>query len=249
MRAYIPALDTGAMPWNPGTLPGTFAKLLNKDPETGSSTAMVLFAKDAALPPGKPHYHYVDEEILVTGGALTFDHRIWLPANGYCYHPVGTVHGFHSGFDGEVTIFSRSNGGDTTKDFMNYIEGEPVKTEWYPALGDGPKRVPQYIADHRALGETMGKDGAFRTVLSRNPETGEGSMFLRLPAGWTSAAPASPFGFYREMLVMDGAVTATDGNRLGTGFYAFIPPDIPYGFQASESGALIFVSFGGGDID
>jgi hypothetical protein len=95
----------------------------------------------------------------------------------------------------------------------------------------------------------MRTDGVFRTVLSRNPETGEGSMFLRLPAGWTSAQPAGPFGFYREMLVMDGALLATDGNRLGAGFYAFIPPDIAYGFQASETGALIFLSFGGGDID
>jgi hypothetical protein len=245
MRAYIPALDTIAMPWEPGMLPGSFRKTLNSDPETGAATGFAQFKEGATVSPGKPHFHHIDEEILVTAGALTFDHRTWLPANGYCYHPPGTVHGFHSGFRGDAAFYSRNNGGGPFK--LNYIDGEPEKREWYQAFGPEPKRPPAYIADYSTLGETIREDGSYRTLVSLNPDTGEGSMFLRLPSKWTNSNSAGTKGFYREMFVLQGDAMATDGNRFGVGFYAFIPPDIAHGFVSSEAGALIFVSFGGGE--
>jgi quercetin dioxygenase-like cupin family protein len=243
MRAHIPALDTATLPWVETPLAGVFGKSLNSDPETLAQTGMAKFEKGSFVP-GRAHYHHVDEEILVTHGALTFDHRTWLPPRGYIYHPPGTVHGFNSGFDGEVVILSRHNGGGSL--VLNYVEGEPLRNEWYQAFGEAPPRAPAYIPDFSGLDPVTQDDGAARTLLSRHPQTGEGSLFLQLPPGWTGDAQAADIAGYREMFVLEGDVRCADGSYLREGFYAFIPPGAPHGFQASEAGALIFVAFGPG---
>jgi quercetin dioxygenase-like cupin family protein len=242
MRAWIPALDTTATPWTPTPLPGVFGKMLNSDPETQARTGMAKFEKGAFVP-GRAHYHHVDEEILVVhGGAMTFDHRTWLPPRGYIYHPPRTVHGFNSGFDGEVIMLSRHNGGGPLE--LNYIEGEPLQQDWYQAFGPPPPRPPAYIADFTGLESVAEGDGSTVTVLSRHPETGEGSLFLRLPPGWTGSGPAVELTRYREMFVLEGDARCADGNVLKADYYAFIPPGHAHGFQASETGALIYVAFG-----
>jgi len=242
MRAFIPALDTASIPWTETPLPGVFGKWLNSDPDTQARTGMAKF-EDGAFVPGRAHYHHVDEEILVTQGAMTFDHRTWLPPKGYIYHAPRTVHGFKSGFDGEVIMLSRHNGGGPLE--LNYIEGEPLKDDWYQIDGEPAPRAPAYIPDFAALTPVVEPDGAVRTLLSRHPYTGEGSLFLRLPPGWTSAQPAAELTGYREMFVLEGDVSSADGDRLERDYYAFIPPGLSHGFQSSDAGALIFVAFGG----
>jgi quercetin dioxygenase-like cupin family protein len=241
MRAWIPALDTNAIPWTPTPLPGVFGKALNSDPETQARTGMAKF-ETGAFVPGRAHYHHVDEEILVTQGAMTFDHRTWLPSKGYIYHPPHTVHGFNSGFDGEVIILSRHNGGGTLE--LNYVEGEPLAQDWYQAFGPPPPRPPAYIPDFTTLCAHSEGDGSVVTVLSRHPETGEGSLFLQIPPEWQGSGPAVELTRYREMLVLDGEVVCADGSVLKTGYYAFIPPGHAHGFAASQAGALIYVAFG-----
>jgi quercetin dioxygenase-like cupin family protein len=241
MRAWIPALDTNAIPWTPTPLPGVFGKGLNSDPDTQARTGMAKFEKGAFVP-GRAHYHDVDEEILVTQGAMTFDHRTWLPAKGYIYHPPRTVHGFNSGFDGEVIMLSRHNGGGPL--VLNYVEGEPLAQDWYQAFGPPPPRAPAYIPDFTGLKAHPEGDGSIVTVLSRHPETGEGSLFLRLPADWDGAGPAVELTGYREMFVLEGEVVCADGGVLKTGYYAFIPPGHAHGFAGSGPGALIYVAFG-----
>jgi quercetin dioxygenase-like cupin family protein len=241
MRAWIPALDTATVPWTPTPLPGVFGKWLNSDPTTQARTGMAKFERGAFVP-GRAHYHHVDEEILVIQGAMTFDHRTWLPPRGYIYHPPRTVHGFNSGFDGEVIILSRHNGGGTLE--LNYIEGEPLHPDWYQAFGAPPPRAPAYIADFTHLAAHPEGDGSVVTVLSRHPETGEGSLFLRLPPNWKGSGPAVELTRYREMFVIEGDVVCADGSVLTTDYYAFIPPGQAHGFDASEAGALIFVAFG-----
>jgi len=244
MRAWIPALDTASVPWTETPLPGVFGKALNSDPETQARTGMAKFEKGAFVP-GRPHYHLVDEEILVThGGAMTFDHRTWLPPKGYIYHAPYTVHGFKSGFDGEVIMLSRHNGGGPLE--LNYIEGEPLKNDWYQVSGGPPPRPPAYIPDFTGMTPIVEGDGAVKTIVSRHSETGEGSLFLQLPPGWTSAQPATDLTAYREIFVLEGDVACSDGNVLRGEYYAFIPPGTPHGFQASDAGALIFVAFGPG---
>jgi quercetin dioxygenase-like cupin family protein len=242
MRAWIAALDTTATPWTPTPLPGVFGKMLNSDPETQARTGMAKFERGAFVP-GRAHYHHVDEEILVVhGGAMTFDHRTWLPSRGYIYHPPRTVHGFNSGFDGEVIMLSRHNGGGPLE--LNYIEGEPLQKDWYQAFGPPPPRPPAYISDFTGLAAEPQGDGSTVTVLSRHPETGEGSLFLRLPPDWKGSGPAVALTGYREMFVLKGDVLCADGSLLKADYYAFIPPGHTHGFEASEAGALIYVAFG-----
>lgn len=244
MREWIPALDTASVPWMATPLPGVFGKALNSDPDTQARTGMAKFEKGSFVP-GRPHYHVTDEEIVVTqGGAMTFDHRTWLPPRGYIYHAPHTVHGFKSGFDGEVIILSRHNGGGALE--LNYIEGEPLKDDWYQVDGKPAPRPPAYIVDPGALPAEHEADGVSRTILSRHPETGEGSLFLRLPSGWTGVQSAAAVSGYREMFVLEGDVLCVDGSRLKRDYYAFIPPGQEHSFVASEAGALIYVAFGPG---
>jgi quercetin dioxygenase-like cupin family protein len=243
MRAWIPAIDTASIPWSETPLPGVFGKALNHDPDTQARTGMAKFELGAFVP-GRAHYHLVDEEILVTRGAMTFDHRTWLPPRGYIYHAPLTVHGFNSGFDGEVIMLSRHNGGGPLE--LNYVEGQPLKDDWYQVTGGPPPRAPAYIPDFKGLAPVMDEDGASRTVVSKHPETGEGSLFLQLPPGWTSAQAATELTGYREMFVLEGDVQCSDGSRLLSEYYAFIPPGKPHGFEASEAGAVIFIAFGPG---
>jgi quercetin dioxygenase-like cupin family protein len=244
MREWIPALDTASLPWIATPLAGVFGKALNRDPDTQARTGMAKFEKGSFVP-GRPHYHVTDEEIVVTaGGAMTFDHRTWLPAKGYIYHAPGAVHGFKSGFDGEVIILSRHNGGGELE--LNYIEGTPLQDDWYQIDGQPAPRPPVYIPDADQLPADRDADGVSRTHLSRHPETGEGSLYLRLPAGWTGAQTAAPVAVYREMFVLEGDVLCADGSYLRTDYYAFIPPGRDHSFVASEAGALIYVAFGPG---
>jgi quercetin dioxygenase-like cupin family protein len=241
MRDWIPALDTASVPWIATPLPGVFGKALNRDPDTQARTGMAKFEKGSFVP-SRPHFHVTDEEIVVTQGALTFDHRTWLPPRGYIYHAPQTVHGFKSGFDGEVIILSRHNGGGELE--LNYIEGEPLQDDWYQVDGQPAPRPPAYIADAEKLPADRGVDGVSRTLLSLNPETGEGSLYLRLPAGWTGAQTAAAVAGYREMFVLEGDVLCADGSQLKADYYAFIPPGQDHSFVASEAGALIYVAFG-----
>jgi quercetin dioxygenase-like cupin family protein len=243
MRAFIPALDTASLPWMETPLPGVFGKALNSDPETQARTGMAKF-EEGAFVPSRAHYHDVDEEILVIHGAMTFDHRTWLPPKGYIYHAPRTVHGFDSGFDGEVIMLSRNNGGGAL--VLNYLEGKPEKDDWYQVSGAAPPRPPAYIPDFNGLEPVIDDDGAVRTLLSRHPDTGEGSQFIQLPPGWTGSGPARELTGYREMFVLEGDVSTSDSHRLEPGYYAFIPPGVPHAFQTSHAGALIFVAFGPG---
>jgi quercetin dioxygenase-like cupin family protein len=199
-------------------LPGVFGKALNSDPDTQARTGMAKFEKGSFVP-GRPHYHVTDEEIVVTqGGAMTFDHRTWL--------------------------LSRHNGGGALE--LNYIEGEPLKDDWYQVDGKPAPRPPAYIVDPGALPAEHEADGVSRTILSRHPETGEGSLFMRLPSGWTGVQSAAAVSGYREMFVLEGDVLCVDGSRLKRYYYAFIPPGQEHSFVASEAGALIYVAFGPG---
>ncbi len=241
MRAWIPALDTATIPWIQTPLAGVFGKGLNSDPVTQARTGMAKF-EDGAFVPGRAHYHHVDEEILVVQGSMTFDHRTWLPPKGYIYHPPLTVHGFKSGLSGEVIMLSRHNGGGLLE--LNYVEGELVQNDWYQISGDPPPRAPAYIPDFAGLEGVREADGVVVTVLSQHPKTGEGSLFLQLPPGWTSADGPTQQAGYREMFVLEGDATSADGAVLKSDYYAFIPPGTLHGFKSSEAGALIFMAFG-----
>jgi ChrR Cupin-like domain len=246
MRPEVAFLDTNAMPWERGDMAGLFTKILSKDPATGERTALQrIDPAHGYKAPTRAHYHTIDEEIFLLKGRFTFDSKQWLGRLAYCYHPAGTVHGFRSAVAEESWFISRA-GRDVEFDF----EDNPQQLEPYPLSGVQPDRAISVIPDptqldwngpllHPALAGTQ------QLVLSRHPETLEGSMLVRFPALWRSPFGAHAHDVYEEMFVLEGALIGDDGTTFAAGCYAFRPPGRVRGGMRSPDGAVAYVNFGG----
>ena len=141
MRPYIPMLDTTALPWVPGAVPGIYRKQLSIDPETKASTHISRIDPGKAPElPNRPHYHHIAEEILVLKGALTFTEGVWLEPFSYCFHPEQTVHGFKgdtSQRDRLDTWFLSRLSGPFVLHYVDKVE----KRECYSVTGIEPERA------------------------------------------------------------------------------------------------------------
>src|SRR6185437_3680119 len=111
MKNHVPFLDTDAMPWETGEMPGLFTKMLSMNPTTGERTALqCIDPARGYVAPTQAHYHPdMDEELYMLKGKMSFDSENWLGANSYCYHPAFTVHGFKSAVASESWFLSRVN--------------------------------------------------------------------------------------------------------------------------------------------
>ena len=246
MRPEVQFLDTNAMPWERGDMTGLFTKMLSRDPQTGERTALQrIDPAHGYAAPSKAHHHPIDEEIFLLKGKFTFDSKTWLGRLAYCYHPAGTVHGFRSAVAEESWFISRA-GRDVEFGFVE----NPPQLEPYPLSGVPAERAISVIPDparldwsgpllHPALAGTQ------QLILSRHPETREGSMLVRFPAGWESAFGRHLHSVYEEMFVLDGALLTDDGLSFGAGCYAFRPPGRVRGGLSSPQGAVAYVNFGG----
>jgi hypothetical protein len=250
MRPHIPFLDTNAMPWQQLPAPGILSKRLSTDPDTGARTALQRVVPAMGYKaPSTAHWHHTDEEILVVKGLMSFDSKVWLRPKAYCFHPAGTVHGFKSAVPEESWFLSRV-GRDL--DF-NYVP-EPRQLTYYTAPGEpSAPRIAGAIADPakvrwETLRNRAGKAIGQRLLLSRDPETGEGSMFLRCRKGWRSASRPYRHSVYEEVFVLEGKIESSDGIVLAQGCYAFRPPGTKQAPFHCDDGALLYVNFGG-DLD
>jgi hypothetical protein len=248
MRPYIPMLDTNAVPWTAGAVPGIYRKELSFDPETKATTHISrIDPRNAPQLPSRPHYHHIDEELLVLKGGLSFADDQWLEPYSYCFHPPETVHGFKTGVRTEPrpdTWFLSRLGGPFVLNYPDPVE----KWECYSVSGVAPERPPVYIPKATdSLTQDDGLTGGLekRRVLSRHPRTGEGSMFLRLMPGWRNPKPAATATAYKEFYVLEGGLEMSTGHRLTADHYAFIPPGTEQTPVASADGALVYVNFGG----
>lgn len=244
MRAHVPFLDTGAIPWSEGA-PGRYSKLLSVDPATGSRTAM---SRSDPTAPGfraqpRAHYHYIDEELFCLKGRFTFDGENWLTRLSYVFYPAGTVHGHRSAVPEEYWMISRSTGHMT----WTYLD-DPREPRPYTMEGFQP---PRGHALHVSPAEGAWEDGGWfgpqarvRT-LSVHPTTGEGSMLVRLPPGWTSPTAAFRHSAYLELFVLEGGFSSEDGRQFSEGCYSFTPPNVNQARAHSPNGALLYVNTGG----
>ena len=232
MRPHIPHLDTTAMDWAT-PIPGLYSKVLSVDPDTGARTALQrLVPSEGYKAPTVAHYHHSAEEILVLKGRLSFDSRTYLGANGYCFHPPETVHGFKSDVPIETWFLSRHS-----KKMCTHEVPTPDKTEYYPLTGALPSRGLAAVPDATADGW---HDGV--KVLGEDPETGEGSKFMRLDGARPDLGVRD--GFYMELYVLDGTLEGADGETFKSGAYACCPPGAPRPALASAAKALVYVNYG-----
>jgi hypothetical protein len=224
VRPRIVGLDVDAMEWVPLGPPGLYSKLLSRDPETGARTALQrMDPAEGYQAPTVAHFHTTYEEILGIGGRFSFDSRLWIVPGSYVFHPPRTVHGFKSAVPQESLFLSRIG-----RDLDVNLVHEPTNDDLYVIEGAVPPRTPTAHADAAAaLGWS---DGALLgspvrcCLLSTDPETGEGTALVEVPAGWSSAAATRHD--YLEIFVLSGGVEAGEvAARAGRAYYFFPPQD------------------------
>ena len=242
MRPRIEALDVDAMEWAPLVPAGLYSKMLSRDTETGARTALQrLCPADNYEPPKVAHYHHTYEEILGVAGDFSFDSRLWVKPGTYVFHPPLTVHGFKSAIRAESLFLSRV-GRDLDFNFVP----EPIQTDLYTVEGATPPRAPIAMRDpveDKGWTVTDFLGGTAEVcVLSTDPETGEGSAFVKLPAGWTSSVASLPT--YLELFVIEGGL-AVDGSETGPCHaYFFYPPADAISALATTGETQLYVNFG-----
>ena len=244
MRHHIEHLSSRAMEWRQLS-PGVYSKMLNHSQQTGDRTALFKFVpNEGASPPSICHYHSVFEELFILEGKMTFDHKTWLGAKGYVFHPPYAVHGFNSAVP-EPTIFIGRAPSDL--DF-NYPDApgatEPFFIDGKPASRDitylNPEDEQSWPMMTRPDGAAIGR----RLVLSQDRETGEGSSLVRFDPGFE--APARPQGYetFNEGFVQSGRVVAEDGTVWEQGDYWHRHPGTPVPALKIEKSTLVFSSVG-----
>ena len=245
MRPYT-YLDTNAMPWEDTDTPGLYTKALSHDPENGARTAFqCIDPKRGYKPPVTAHYHHMDEELLVVKGTFTFDGKTWLGPKAYCFHPAETVHGFRSRIDDEAWFISRCS-----KELDFCLHPDAIGDTPYSLTDADAPRGVTVLADPETgtwvdVADDSGAVTLQRQVLSKHPETGEGSMLVRFLPGWESPNGDHFHTVYEELFVLEGAMETDDGQAYGTGTYLFKPPLTVQSRPKSKSGALAYISFGG----
>lgn len=243
---HIPFLDTNAMEWTVGEMPGLFTKMLRSNPETGARTALQRI--DPAFgyqPPQQPHYHDGDEEIFLLKGCFSFDQISWLGPTSYCFHPANTVHGFRSYVKEESWFLSR-----VRKPLRFFFSEEMRDLKPFNLSGTEPERGVSVVPDpkQREWEQVKDADGQVlleRLILSIHPTTGEGSMLVRFMPGWVSKHGTHKHSVYEECYVVEGELLAIDGTRYTAGCYSYKPAGAVQPALASPKGALVYVNFGG----
>jgi hypothetical protein len=247
MRPRTVALDVEGMAWQPLGPAGLYSRLLSRDPETGARTALQRMNPDEGYqPPTVAHFHTTYEEILGVRGRFSFDQRTWVRPLSYVFHPPRTIHGFASAVPQDSWFLSRIG-----RDLDVNLVQEPDEADLYVITGDAPPRIP------RAIGEPMTELGfARRTIaggsepvdwcaLSADPETGEGSALVRLPAGWRFKSTAGLDG-YLEVFTTEGSLLpeGQEAPAAARMTYYFYPPAEPIGPLEAHDNVLAYVNFG-----
>ena len=189
-------------------------------------------------PPGAAPYHHTTEERLIVKGRMSFDGKVWLTPQSYCFHPPETVHGFKSAVPEESWFLSRIG---RTVDF-NFIE-LPKQLSPYYVSETSPQRTVDYHADPPG-GEWESLDHVKRFVLSLHPDSGEGSVLLRTKPGWLSGSDGEPLRRFEELYVLEGVLQCSDGHTYDQGCYQFEQPGTPRRQLSCSDSALVYFTVG-----
>ena len=242
MRPRIVGLDVDAMEWAPLGPPGLYSKLLSRDPDTGARTALQrMDPAHGYQAPTVAHFHTTYEEILGIDGRFSFDSRLWIVPGSYVFHPPRTVHGFKSAVPQESLFLSRIG-----RDLDLNLVHEPAGDDLYVIEGPVPPRVPTAHGDAAGAlgfgdGELLGR-AARCCRLSSDPESGEGSALVEVPAGWSSEEAVRPD--YLEIFVLSGGIEAGDVPARDGRAYFFFPPGEPIPALRAVRPTRMYVNFG-----
>jgi hypothetical protein len=231
-RPWIEFVQSQRLPWQASLLagirPGTEAKRLSADPETGACSLIVRYPPGWSGPAGALA---VDDELLVIDGALEiggqrYEHLAYghFPA-GFDPGPWSTPSGaiILEFFSGTVSRQSAANGYDAAR-LVRHRSGFDV-----PYTGNFHPEFPA---------------GAGRKILYVDPVTHDTTWLLgTLPVRWSERAETHPT--VEEMYLLAGEV---HGNRgvMRPGAYFWRPPSIPHGPYGSLTGSLYLFRTKGG---
>lgn len=85
-------LHSDALPWREKSLKGISEKMLWRDEATGSSIALIRFAKGAGIP--TPHLHASNQFMFCLSGHFEYTGSgVTLKAGSFYCNPKGNVHG------------------------------------------------------------------------------------------------------------------------------------------------------------
>lgn len=102
-----------------------------------------------------------------------------------------------------------------------------------------------YLDGDALAWEEILNTGAQRKILSRDPETGSDTAFVRLPPDWHGPTGAHYHSDYEEALVLSGDVDLNGNDLLVGGSYLYRPGGIVHGWvDHSPSGSEIIIKMG-----
>ncbi|WP_247730347.1 DUF4437 domain-containing protein [Halovivax limisalsi] len=81
--------------------------------------------------------------------------------------------------------------------------------------------------------------GTTQKTLSRDPETGESTRLISIPAGATMAPAAATYD--AELFVVDGGLRV-DGTRLNRSGHAFVPADVPVSYETTDGARVLYMT-------
>lgn len=232
-RPRIEFVQSQALPWEDAPAarvrPGTSARVLSRDPETGACSLMLRY------PPGwtgaAGQNLACDEEVLVLDGALDLGAGALGPMS-YAHLPAGHVRGAMAAPEGASVIAFYS--ADPTEG-----AGTPDPARLVLAL-DG-MALPYTGNFHPEF-----PPGAGRRMLYEDPHTRDqtwllGTMGLR----WAERAERHPV--VEEMFLIAGEVHGNLG-VMRPGAYFWRPPGVPHGPYGSLTGNIYLFRTKGGPL-
>lgn len=233
-RPWIEFVQSQRIPWQAGLLadvrPGTEAKRLSIDSETGACSVLVRYPPGWSGPAGALA---VDDELLVIDGGLEIGGQRYGHL-AYAHFPAGFDPGPWSSpagaiilefFSGTVSRNRGVNGYDAAR-LVRYRSGFEV-----PYTGNFHPEFPT---------------GAGRKILYVDPATRDTTWLLgTLPVRWSERVESHPT--VEEMYLLAGEV---HGNRgvMRPGAYFWRPPSIPHGPYGSLTGSLYLFRTKGGTL-
>ena len=234
-RPRIEFIQAQALPWQGQPLaelrPGTDARILSEDSETGACSLMVRYP--AGWSRETDGFLSADEEFLVLDGDLTVG-RYDYGYLGYGHLPAGLPRRRIASHKGAIvlTFFSAApelRPGTADYDAARLVEGLDVLA--VPYTGNFHPEFPP---------------GAGRKMLFEDPAAGDQSWLLgTLGLRWAERAERHPV--VEEMFLIAGEVHGNLG-VMRPGAYFWRPPDIAHGPYGSLTGNVYFFRTKGGKL-